>query len=74
MNLLIKRLYKQASQDPIVQSEEQMVEKFSELLIKEFLVVCKDTQISFLMYGMNDREADGAIAVQEQLKKYFGLN
>lgn len=49
-------------------------QKFAELLIKEFLNICKDTQTSFLMYGMNDREADGAAAVQKNLEEHFGLN
>lgn len=47
--------------------------KFAELIVIECLASCKDAENAFLLHGMQEREAHGAISVQEYIKEHFGL-
>ena len=49
------------------------IEKFAELIIQECLGLCKDAENAFQMHGMQEREAHGAISVQEYIKEHFGV-
>lgn len=46
---------------------------FAKLILQECLQLCKDAQTAYLIHGMSEREADGAISVQKYIKEHFGI-
>lgn len=72
MNERIRELAKQADPDYTGEYDDDMghalvgndaIQKFADLIIQECLQLCKDAQTAYLMHGMPEREADGAISV-----------
>ena len=61
MNEQIREIYKQASFDPSVDSEESMVEKFAELIVRECAKACEDHP------GWSGR------MIGEEIKEHFGV-
>ena len=68
MNERIKELYKQASFDPSVDSEESMVEKFAELIVAETISVLQKRFMGDL--NREDMEVRKCI---EDVKTHFGV-
>jgi hypothetical protein len=66
MNERIKELYKQASFDPSVDSEESMVEKFAELIVRE---CCKEITYA----SVSNEDPVFAYAYTDQLRKIFSV-
>ena len=80
MNERIQELVKQAENYAAEQNDKFGVsykkeynQKFAELIVRECMQLCKDAQTGYLMHGMHEREADGAISVQEYIKEHFGI-
>ena len=66
MNERIRELYKQASFDPSVDSEESMVEKFAELIVRE---CCKEITYA----SVSNEDPVFAYAYTDQLRKIFSV-
>lgn len=53
-------------------SQEQFIERFGKLIVRECMRMCEVTEMSFVTHGC-DVEASGAITVKQFIAEHFGV-
>jgi hypothetical protein len=53
-------------------SQEQFMERFGELIVRECMRMCEVTEMSFVTHDC-DVEASGAITVKQFIAEHFGV-